>query len=232
LYQIGNRQKNNALRGGFVQIEFLEGKLNNKIRDEIIPQKVVEIIENLRGKTVLNKICILVRKATQGAVIAKYLSGQGIQITSADSLLLKNDSKIDFLLNVMRYLSNFEDKNAKFDFLYFLHRHWNISMEKHDFIAGLIDLDPVSLFERLEDFGLKNSSFLRWNLSLYDMAEQIIRSFALINKTNVYVQSFLDLVLQFSETRSQSLADFLVYWDEKSDKWSIPSIKTAMRYKS
>ena len=227
LYQIGNRQKNNALRGGFVQIEFLEGRLNNKIRDEIIPQKVVEIIENLRGKTVLNKICILVRKATQGAVIAKYLSGHGIQITSADSLLLKNDSKIDFLLNVMRYLSNFEDKNAKFDFLYFLHRHWNISMEKHDFIAGLINLEPLSLFEKLEDFGLKNSMFFRWNLSLYDMAEQIIRSFELISKTNVYVQSFLDLILQFSETRSQSLADFLVYWDEKSDKWSIPSIENS-----
>jgi len=59
------------------------------------------------------------------------------------------------------------------------------------------------------------------------MAEQIIRSFALINKTNVYVQSFLDLILQFSETRSQSLADFLVYWDEKSEKWSIPSIENS-----
>lgn len=227
LYHIGNRQKNNALRGGFVQIEFLEGKLNNKIRNEIIPQKVVEIIENLWVKTALNNICILVRNSAQGAVIAKYLSGQGIQVTSADSLLLKNDSKIDFLLNVMRYLSNFEDKNAKFDFLYFLHRHWNISMEKHDFFAELIDLEPVTFFERLEDFGLRNRAFLQWNLSLYDMAEQLIRSFALIRKTNVYVQSFLELILQFSETRSQSLADFLVYWDEKSDKWSIPSIENS-----
>ena len=227
LYQIGNDQKNNTLRGGYVQIEFLEGKMNNKIRDEIIPQKVAEIIENLRGKTALKNICVLVRKATQGAVIANYLSKQNIQITSADSLLLKNDRKIDFILNVMRYLSNFEDRNAKFDFLYFLHSHWKITMGKHDFIAELISLEPVRLFEKLEEYGLKNTTFLQRNLSMYDRTEQVIRSFALISETNVFVDSFLGIILKFSETRSQSMADFLLFWDEKSDKWSIPSIENS-----
>lgn len=227
LYQIGNNQQCTTLQGGYVQIGFLEGKMNNKIRDEIIPQKVAEIIESLRGKTALKNICILVRKATQGAVLANYLSKHDIQITSADSLLLKNDRKIDFILNIMRYLSNFEDKNAKFDLLYFLHRHWKISIEKHDFIADLIDLEPFRFFEKLEDFGLKNSTFLNWNLSMYDRTEQVIRSFELISKNNVYVQSFLGIILQFSENRSQSPADFLLYWDEKSDKWSIPSIENS-----
>ena len=221
LYQIGNRQLINKKEGGFVQIQFLEEITNEETRNKVVQQKVLEIIENLAGKVNRNEICILVRTGSQGASLANFLSEQNIPVTSADSLLLKSDRTVSFLIDLLVYLGNSENGDAKFNFLYFLHEFWQIDLEMHDFFAEIVPLNLIETFDHLKDYGLKDLNFLAQNLSLYDQVEQILRSFGLLNISRAYIQNFLEVVLNFGQKKSQSLQAFLEFWELKQDKLTV-----------
>ena len=223
LYKVGNKQKSHNKTGGYINIEFIEGKLNDEQRTEIIPEKVAKIIYDLDGKINRNDICILVRKNQHGEVIANYLSQQGISIISSETLLLKNDIKVDFIINLLYYLIENEDKNSKFDLLYFLHNHLKINQSKHVFIKDFIDKDIHILFKELEKHQIFYDTLNFVYLPLYESIEQIIRSFYLTDKSDAYLQFFLEEVFKFSQQRSQSTKEFLDYWELKKDDLSIAS---------
>ncbi len=223
LYKTGNNQKIQNKKGGYVNIDFIEGKLNEEQRSEIIPEKVAKIIYELDGKIDRNEICILVRKNQHGETIANYLSQQGISIISSETLLLKNDEKVDFIINLLYYLIEDKDKNSKFNLLYFLHSHLKIKGAKHIFISDLINKNFNIFFKELEKHQIyyDASSFLY--MPLYESIEQIIRSFSLTEKSDAYLQFFLDEVFKFSQQKSQSTNEFLAYWKLKKDKLNIAS---------
>ncbi len=223
LYKTGNNQKIQNKKGGYVNIDFIEGKLNEEQRSEIIPEKVAKIIYELDGKIDRNEICILVRKNHHGETIANYLSQQGISIISSETLLLKNDEKVDFIINLLYYLIEDKDKNSKFNLLYFLHSHLKIKGAKHIFISDLINKNFNIFFKELEKHQIyyDASSFLY--MPLYESIEQIIRSFSLTEKSDAYLQFFLDEVFKFSQQKSQSTNEFLAYWKLKKDKLNIAS---------
>ena len=179
LYETGNKQLVNAADGGYVCIEFLEEIENIEARDDIIPIQIEKIIRELQGEIELNEICILVSKNKQAINISDYLHKKGIAVSSAESLLLKNNKKIDFIIEFLKYLNNEKDQHAKFNALYFLFDHWQLTMDKHHFIKELISIDGPDFYRKLEIYGLINSDFVGLNLSFYDKIEQIIRSFSL-----------------------------------------------------
>src|SRR5690606_38339452 len=58
--------------------------------------------------------------------------------------------------------------------------------------------------------------------SLYETVEIIISTFVK-DKNNVYVQTFLDVVLEQNLKKQATIDDFLNYWKENYEKLSIPS---------
>ncbi len=221
LYQIGNRQKHHKKEGGYVQLNFVEKCENNEERDQVFPEKVYETILNLEGKFDRNEICILVRKKTNGIAIANYLTEKGVDIVSSETLLIKNNNKVDFIINLLSFLKEKDNDDAKFNVLEFLYHHFQIQKEQHDFIQEIVKLDPVDFFKALEKHQIFYSPQNFNQSPFYEGIEEIIRSFNLANESDAYLQFFLDFVFEFVQKKSQKNIDFLAYWEQKKEKLSI-----------
>jgi ATP-dependent exoDNAse (exonuclease V) beta subunit len=59
--------------------------------------------------------------------------------------------------------------------------------------------------------------------SLYEATEIIIAKVIPMHKRNAYIQFFLDLILEHDLKKQAGISDFLAFWDNNSEKQSIPS---------
>lgn len=221
LYKIGNDQKWNKKLGGYVSVDFLPECKNAEERDIIFPEKVYETILTLDKQFDRNEICILVRKKTQGIAIAKYLAERDISIVSSETLLIKNNIKVDFLIQLLTFLKDEKNEEAKFNILYFLYGHLDLNIGKHLFVRELIGRKGNDFFKALEKYQIFYSAENYHKSPFYESLEQIIRSFNLLQESDAYVQFFLDFVYEFTQKRSQNNLDFLEFWDQKKEKLSI-----------
>jgi ATP-dependent exoDNAse (exonuclease V) beta subunit len=112
LYIIGNNQKTTNKLGGFVQISFVKKEKDDDEKELVFAKKTLEVIQNLDSDFELSDICILVRKKKDGITVANYLSEQSIDIISSETLLLKNNETVDFIINLISFLNINEDKEA------------------------------------------------------------------------------------------------------------------------
>lgn len=82
-------------------------------------------------------------------------------------------------------------------------------------------LNSAELDEQMLDFDIEESS----STSIYDLCEKIIREMGdnIDRSEYLYIQSFLDLVLDFISKNGSNLAQFLTWWDETGVTKSIPS---------
>ncbi len=221
LYKIGNDQNLNKKEGGYVQINFIEECKNVEERDQIFPEKVYETIISLDGEFERNEISILVRKKANGITIANYLTERGVEIVSSETLLIKNNSKVDFIINLLSFLKEKDNDDAKFDLLDFLYHHLIIEIDKHDFISKIVNLEQDKFFKYLEKYQIFYAVKNFDQSPFYESIEEIIRSFKLTEESDAYLQFFLDFVFEFKQRKSQNNIDFLEYWNQKKEKLSI-----------
>lgn len=220
LFFEGNHQLENANKGGFVSLSFLE-KTNDKEEKKIrYPEKVLEIINNLDPHFSLNDVCVLVRKKKDGVAIANYLSENGIDIVSSETLLLSNSLKVNFITHLLQVIEHPSDQETRLEMLYFLYEHLQIKTAKHSFLADLIHLESQLLFTALKLYGINFDLDHFYQLPFYEKVEEIIRSFTLIETSDAYVQFFLDVVLD-RQRKGTTLQEFLDFWELKKDKLSI-----------
>jgi len=223
LYRSGNQQNVNKKTGGYVQLRFMEELKNAEQKNDIYPKVVHETILELLDQFDPNEICILVRKKKEGVAIAKYLTEQHMPIVSSETLLIKNNQKVNFIINLLKLIAENENDDAKFEILNFLHDHLKIAADKHTFFAGLITLSPEELFSKLEAYNI-DYDVRRFNeYSIYEGVEDMIRSFKLALDSDAFVQFFLDFVFDFTQRKSQKRLQFLEYWEEKNEKLNIVS---------
>lgn len=219
LFIEGNKQLITTKKGGFVSLSFLEkeDKEEEKIK---YPKKILELVKELETDFSLNEICILVRKKKDGIAVANYLSENGIDIVSSETLLLENSSKVNFIANVLQVIQHPKDKEICLEVLYFLHNHLKVVEDKHSFIAKLIHQPNEKLFQELKSYGTSFDLSTFHQLPFYEKIEEIIRGFQLITSSDAYVQFFLDVVLE-QQRKGTSIQEFLDFWSEKKDKLSI-----------
>ncbi len=221
LYIEGNKQKVNTKKGGYVSISFIDA-INQTEALELYPQKVMEIVLSQLNKGFKAKdICILTRKRAQGVAIATTLSENNIPILSSEALLLNNSPHIQFIIRVLGLVNNFEDRACKADALYFLHDLLNSREDKHSFIYSFLNATPFEFTEKLKSYSIEFDFNFLSTLPLYEICEYICASFGLAKAAVAYIQSFLDIVLEFSFQKQGDLASFLEHWDNKKDSLSI-----------
>lgn len=220
LFVEGNKQLENSKKGGYVSLSFLEKEEDKE--EELIkyPKKVLKIVNDLKTDFSLNEICILVRKKKDGIAVANYLSENGVDIISSETLLLQNSAKVAFIINVLQIIQHPNDKETCLEILYFLHKHLNVVEEKHSFIQALIHLPIEVVFNQLKNYGT-SFELNRFNqLPFYEKIEELIRGFQLLNSSDAYVQFFLDVALE-QQRKGTSVQEFLDFWDDKKEKLSI-----------
>lgn len=231
LFLEGNNQKTNKNKGGYVQISFVEKQKEDDEKELMYPKKVLEIIHNLDSSFKKSEVCVLVRTRKQGIAVANYISEQGIEIISSETLLLENSSKVSFIINLLQVLQNPLNKEYKIKLLYFLYEHLKVKEQKHVFFSNLINLTNLQLFSALRKYQV----FFNYNefieSSFYESIEYSIRSFNLVPESDSNIQFFLDVIFEFQQKKHASLNGFLEFWELKKDKLSIvaPEAKNAVR---
>lgn len=228
LYKIGNQQKKNARKGGYVHIERLREPNPEKSNSMLHQEKVVELIENLKNdKSVsLSDICILVRKNNHGVLISEALAENDIPLISSETLLLKNSKEVNVLLDSMRTLLYPEDKEARVKLCYYLYDHLSIDEDKHDFLSNLMAHDSLKGFlKTLATYDVEIDLNIVSQAGLYQTFELLIKKLKLDTHNSAYLFSFMEFVHHYEQTEATTKHLFFDYWNAKSDKLSIPSSK-------
>lgn len=206
---------------GYVNISFIEAE-NVEEEMQIFPERVLEIIRDLEGKGVRKSdICILTRRKKEGVAVATFLSENGISVVSAESLLLSQSSKVNFIASILHFSVEGQDKGLKLEILEFLLDN-NLDVDNYyEFISARLDLDYQSFFDSLRAYGVDFSLGRITEVSLYEAVEYIIRSFGLVQRSDAYVQSFLDFVYENSQKENSGIFEFVQVWEQKKEKLSI-----------
>jgi len=215
--------------GGYVQVSFVEIQEEDNYQPYLA--KIESIINNLDPNFNKNDICVLVRKNKEGVAVANYLIEKNIQVVSSESLLIANNEKVVFIINLIRYLTKPTDELIKFECFSFLYKHLKIKLSFHDFISLFVKKEMNQVLNQLKEYGVDFNSSLFFQKSLYDAVEYIIQSFNLTDKSDAYIQYFLDFVIDFQSKELNSLSALLDEWELQKETLSIiaPENKDAVR---
>ena len=216
----GNTQLENAKKGGFVSLNFLEKTKNKDYEEYKYPQKVLERVNHLKTKFSLNEICVLTRTKKDGIEVASYLSENGIDIVSSETLLLKNSSEVNFIIDILKLVQNPYDDDTRFNTIYFLYHHLRIETSKHIFLREFSKESLEFIGQSLKKYGVFFDLNAFQQLPFYEKIEEIIRGFKLADSSNAYLQFFLDVILE-KQRKSIEIVEFLEYWELKKDGLSI-----------
>jgi len=228
LYQNYSHQNTNSKKGGYVEISFIDENLlddETATKDDLYLNKVLKTIEKvLKQGFSLGDIVVLTRKSKDGVKVANHLTNHGIRILSSETLLINNAAEVQLLLNLLRFLKNNQDKEAKVMILYYVGKYFVQNIPVHDVIVKGMEMDNETGFQNyLKDLGVGiDFTNLRKN-NLYVAVELLVTAFLPAKKTEAYVQYFLDLVLERTVKNQSTIADFLNYWEQNYHRLSIPS---------
>ena len=228
LYENYSHQHINSKKGGFVNISFLDNDLlidDEVTKDDLYLKEVLKTIENVLNQGFsLRDIVVLTRKSKDGVKVANHLTKNGIRILSSETLLINNATEVQLLLNLLRFLKNNHDKEAKALILYYVGRYIAKNQAVHDVIYKGNEINTEGYFQDyLKNFGITvDFKELRKN-NLYVAVELLVSAFIPTKKTEAYVQYFLDLILERTVENQSTIADFLNYWEQNYQKLSIPS---------
>lgn len=227
LYEIGNQQRLTKKIGGYVQLDFVDkSELIKEEKELAYPKKVLEIINQLDANFKKKDVCVLVRRKKDGVAVANYLSENGIEIISSETLLIQNSLKVQFLIEILTFIQNPLNKNAKFNAITYLKNTLSLEKSSHLFYEELLSLEPILFFQELEKYGVVFNYEHFLQLPFYESIEALIRSFKLLTTTDAYVQFFLDFVLDFQRNNYNDLSAFLSFWEQKKDSLSIASVES------
>jgi ATP-dependent exoDNAse (exonuclease V) beta subunit len=223
LYEVGNRQKFNNSKGGYVKIQFVE-KQSKAHKNEVYAQRVHETILDLKTKGFReNDICILTRSKKDGIFIGSYLMEQGISVISSETLLLESSSLVQCIINSLILSVYPQNTEAKMQLLDFLYDQFSVQEAKHTFFSAFLNSSSEEFDEILGVYSIDFNLKMLQSLSLYQSCEYIIRKFHLNKKADAFLFSFMDLVFEFEQQPQAGKMAFLEAWEVQKDKASIPA---------
>lgn len=218
LYVNLNQNFNENNNGGSVSITFIEHSKKEDL-DSATLQEIINTITNLlEDDYQLKDIAILTRKRPEGVAIASHLIENGINVISSESLLLKNSKEVQFLIQLFNYQLTPNNKEIELFIIQFLIENKNLN-------TNLFDMFSNYTKNSFHQFLIENNLALNNNfinkLSLYELTEYFINHFQLDKEINIYLQFFLEKVYEYSSKRGNSTSNFIDWWNEKSDNFTI-----------
>ncbi|MFI8377714.1 UvrD-helicase domain-containing protein [Leeuwenhoekiella sp. NPDC079379] len=221
IYTEGNAQRVNTKQGGCVSISFIDA-IN---KEEAVPLYLDEVVTTinscLANGFTLNELCILVRKNSEGVAIAQRLQEQNIPVISSESLLLKQSSQVQFIVNMLHYTIESESSAISIKLLEYLAEEFLNIKNSHAFYKNNLAYNGSELLKNAlgihSDFDFTQCAIL----PLYEAVEYIVRSFKLQKNGGAYLQFFLDAIYDFTQKNSGGVPEFITWWNRKQDKLSI-----------
>lgn len=222
-------QKVSKEEQGFVEISFVEESKEQKW-NEIAMERIPFLLEKFqRLGAKLKDIAILVRRNEDGQQIVAHLltyksSAQAqpdckYDVVSNESLRLDGAASVNLLVSALKYLNNTDDAIARAQLSYEYARMQN---QLHDLAEVFAVTNRATFENNLPDAFSKQKLFLK-KLPLFELTESLVQLFELGKCTGElsYLQTFQDLVLDFSSRERNDLAAFLIWWEVNKSKKSI-----------
>lgn len=223
-YQHLPEKKKNS-DSGHVRVQFIDTQEHSSWQAYVLEQ-LPHSIEELQDKGyALKDIAILVRTKKEGAEVANRLleyknqqkqSKYKYDIISDEALFVKNSTSIKLIVSLLKYLRNSTDFTLKTLALYEYYKFKN-QLTPEETICNHISNSA--------DFPDEIAAELNRikQLPLYEMTEEIFDLFndAMESNENIYIQAFMDMVLDFSVKNSSDLDSFLQWWDESGQKKTL-----------
>ncbi len=177
---------------GFVRIKIISNESEEPEDDALsfVKESIESVVE--RGG-LLRDIAVLVRKNTEGSLVAEYLIDAGIKVISGDSLFLSSASSVSTIISQLIYFSNPLDAvNNIFA------KYSGLELSKGS------DISSLPLYEMCE--------------SLADMLPEDVKY-----SESAYIISFMDQVKDYIRSNRADLASFLEWWSSNSGKLTVPA---------
>jgi ATP-dependent helicase/nuclease subunit A len=217
---------------GYIRIEFVYDTGGSGWQESVL-KRIPSIIESVQDKGYRpSDIGILVRDNKEGAMVLKEIIDYSIEcpeekkkqynysIVSGESLLLVNSPAVNFIISVLLVLDNPDDMIGRALML----RYYLLATGKEN--AEEIPLAEEDLIEYSALFFPDGySEFLTGirHMPLWNITEMTISFFGLGSHSfNVaYLNSFQDIVINYTSSRNPGIASFLEWWDSEGYKKSI-----------
>lgn len=216
---------------GYVKIQFLESEEDVSFEEAAL-RRLPLLVEEFQDKGVAIKdIAFLVRDNREGKLIAnrfmEYRASPDAKedyqydVVSNESLMVDRTSCVLVLLNALRVINNVDHQIARAHLAYEYQKLWPTQA-----FSALNELFSDSRTKSLEKW--VPISFLQQRekllaLPLFEMVENLIHIFNLGKVTNevVYLQSFQDIIQEFSQREKNDVNSFLDWWELNREKKSI-----------
>ncbi len=207
-------------KGGFVSIDLLEAEKSGDY-DKMRLEKIRENVIRLTGSGYnYSEICILTRTNRSATEVASFLLENNYPVVTSESLLIKRAPEVRVIIALLRLMNMPDDAIALADFIRHLllvrgddHFHSTyrlISTEKHKGLRWVLQQLDIN-------WNVDNAV----NLPVYEIVETIIREIELNKESNIYLQYFLDFVIESQDNGKGNVANFLEHWDKKNEKLFI-----------
>lgn len=180
---------------GFVSVEVFHGEMKTAEYKEKVKASMLKQILALHKQGVDYKdITILVRSNSDGTDIADYLVANGIEVLSAESVLLQSSDKVQLIVNTLKLMV--DDKNP-------------VTKLAVDHFGGRNARPIVSTTPQ-------NASY-----NIYDTCVQICKSNNFNILEDVFLQYFMNMVHEWQSRHSAGISDFLEFWEKKKSKLAV-----------
>jgi ATP-dependent exoDNAse (exonuclease V) beta subunit len=242
LYSEAEQNDPGRKNGGYIRLEFIEND-SEDAWTEIVLNLLPSVIESVQDKGYKpSDIGIIVRDNNEGSAVLKRMIGYRMEcpdekrlkynynIISGESLLLAASPVVNFMISVLKVLDNGDDMISRAMMLrYFMLSTGKERVEKIPLLRDeLIEISSAVFPGGYLSF-LDNLMFLQ----MWEITEKTIEFFGLgTHSFNVpYLNSFQDLVLNYSSSGKPGISAFLEWWETEGTRKSIllPEQQEAMK---
>lgn len=195
-----------------------------KEKDPILELTLQNIQDLISAGIEQNEIAILVNKGKYIEKLAEYIENNSdVKIVSAEAFRLDASVAVNIIINAMKLLNNHNDKIA----LATLTKNYLSTVRGEKNIDDLMSNNATDLTNLLPEKFAKNQDKLR-NMTLHNMAEELIRIFSLqeIKTETAYVTLFFDCLQNFTNDIAPTLDDFLQAWGSTIHSKTIESTES------
>lgn len=225
----------NLKPGGYVNLAFIDSegsKSKNDFREKATTLLIDQLEMVQRNGVKAEDIAILVRDNSEAGKIAKALwerkgtnpqPGCIYDVITSDTLKIGQSQVVRFVVNFFHFFARKDQPRVRAEILYTYYKilqplrstaETEIEIDLHDLFATDSIL-PELFAEWLESSS--QSAFLTGLLALplYDLAVEVADHFDLgaITGEKIYLQAFLDMVLEYGRDDCGGLSGFLNWWD-------------------
>ena len=234
LFKTSTHQKTNSKKGGLVTLSFISQNLKKEEENQVYSLRTIQRIEESIDVGFEHRdIAILVRTGEQAKTIGKILLQNSMPFQSEETLYLSEAANVCFLIQLLRLVSNPNEKQLKKELLDYVWQYGpKINEDYHSFVAPLLDLAPRPFFEFLNTVCKSSFQFKIFkNLSLYESILYSLSHFPFLEKDDSFMLFFLEYVFEFTKTHGGNRTQFLDHWTQVEDtvKVNEPEEKNAIR---